>query len=50
MCVCVVCVSVCVYVQVCVCVYVCVRHSGVVVRALDSQPKGWRFESHSDYW
>ncbi len=23
---------------------------GVIVRALDSQPKGWWFESHRDYW
>ena len=44
--------GVCVCVCMSVCVYVCVwaRHSGVVVRALDSQPKGWRFESRSDYW
>ena len=29
---------------------VCVCRGGVIVRALDSQPKGWWFESHRDYW
>ncbi len=41
---------VCVCACACVCVCVCVCRGGVVVRALDSQPKGWWFESHRDYW
>ena len=47
MCVCVHgCVCTCVYMCVCVCVCVCGELCGLVVKAVDWQPKGARFNPH----